>query len=334
MIKKGLSYILVAIVLLSVFAMGVSVSAQDGVYLESATSTVDVGEMIDVDIRVNTTDFQGGQINLTYDPSVVNVTAFVNNSEDFEFRYWGSGTGGKEWILFAANYSPSIPLSGNYKVGTLTVEGISPGTAELGFGEDRKLFNDSGNETEVAWVGFSVDVSDTTTFELPLVEGWNLISIPLEISDTSLNTVFSDASDGDMVYAYDNGVWGISTYYSDYTTWDGDVTVIQPDKGYWYLATSEYTANIEGTEAGSRNVPIAEGWNLIGYTRLSEAGLNDLITESNGCSNSDMVYAYDNGVWGISTYYSDYTTWDGDVTVMEPGRGYWYLAIAPFTWEY
>jgi len=180
----------------------------------------------------------------------------------------------------------------------------------------------------------SVIINATRIYELSLTEGWNLISIPLEIENTSINAVFPDANDGDMIYGYEDGVWYVSTYYSDYGVWDGDVMTIQPDKGYWYVAKSAYNATIEGTEAGQRSVQISAGWNLIGYTRLSEASLNDLITEEDGCSDGDMIYGYEDGVWYVSTYYSDYGVWDGDVTVMKPGRGYWYVAKSPFTWVY
>jgi hypothetical protein len=171
-------------------------------------------------------------------------------------------------------------------------------------------------------------------FNLSLGMGWNLISMPVVPASTSLDALFSGATDGDLIYAYDNGTWSISTYYSDYSTWDGDVSAVNPDNGYWYVANSAYTATIEGTEAGARSVPIVAGWNLIGYTRLSEAALNDLLTIDDGCSDGDLIYAYTSGTWSISTYYSAYSTWDGDVTGMVPGSGYWYVANTPFTWGY
>ena len=176
----------------------------------------------------------------------------------------------------------------------------------------------------------NVIVNTTTkTFELPLVEGWNLISIPMEIDNTSINAVFPDASDGDELYVYDGG-WITATYYSALPGWYGDLENIEPDKGYWYRTNTAYTATIEGTEAGSRSVPIATGWNLIGYTGLSEAGLDDLIPNAN---DGDELYAYDGG-WVTATYYSALPGWYGDLGTMQPGKGYWYRANAPFTWEY
>ncbi len=172
-------------------------------------------------------------------------------------------------------------------------------------------------------------VSSTTsrTFELPITKGWNLISIPLDMGNTSIDAVFPDANDGDVLFSY-NGSWITTTYYSGYG-WYGDFETIELDKGYWYGANSAYTTTIEGTEAGTRTVPIATGWNLIGYTGQNEAGLNNIIPNAN---DSDVLFAYDEG-WVTATYYSDYG-WYGDLNKMQPGKGYWYGATEAFTWEY
>jgi len=159
MVRKRLAYLIVASVLLSVCAMGVSAEG-DEVYLESTSSIVQLGETVDVEVWVSATGFQGGQINLTYNSSCVNITGFVNDTE-FPLWYWNSKTDGEEWILFAANNTSStpIPLTGDYKIGTLTIEGVSPGTTTLGFGDNSSIFDDYRNETAVEWVGVSVEVN-------------------------------------------------------------------------------------------------------------------------------------------------------------------------------
>ena len=167
----------------------------------------------------------------------------------------------------------------------------------------------------------------TDLFNMSIAAGWNLISIPLVLDNTSIDAVFPDASDGDVLYANEGG-WITATYYSGYG-WDGDLETIVPDKGYWYGANAAYTATIEGTEAGSRSVPIATGWNLVGYTRLNETGIDDLIQN---VSDGDVLYAYAEE-WIKTKYYSGYG-WDGDLTTMQPGKGYWYGANEQFTWTY
>ena len=195
-----------------------------------------------------------------------------------------------------------------------------------------KLNPDNTTETFLGVSDIQSVTKNTTsrTFELPITKGWNLISIPLAIDNTSINAVFPDANDGDELYTYDDG-WLIVTYYSALPGWHGDFETVEPDKGYWYSANASYTATIEGAEAGARSVSIAKGWNLIGYTRLSDANLSELLTN---VTNEDELYSYDGGDWLIATYYSALPGWHGDISKMEPGKGYWYSANTSFTWEY
>jgi hypothetical protein len=171
----------------------------------------------------------------------------------------------------------------------------------------------------------------TDLFNMSIAAGWNLISIPLELGNNSIDAVFPDANDGDVLYAYEGG-WNIATYSSALPGWYGDLETVVPDKGYWYGANAAYTATIEGTKAGTRNVSITPGWNLVGYTRLNEAGIDDLIQN---VSDNDVLYAYEGeGVWLIATYSSALPGWYGDLTTMQPGKGYWYGANKQFTWTY
>ncbi len=209
---------------------------------------------------------------------------------------------------------------------TYTVDNLTNGTTYT-----YKVYaNDTSDNLGVSDTrSVTINITDgKKSFDLQLGAGWNLISIPLAIDNASINAVFPNANDGDELYAYVNNTWKPATYYSGYG-WDGDFETVEPDKGYWYSATTAYTATIKGTEAGTRSVSIAEGWNLIGYTRLSDANLSEVLSN---VTNEDELYAY-NGEWIPATYYSGYG-WDGELSKMEPGKGYWYSANAPFIWEY
>ena len=209
---------------------------------------------------------------------------------------------------------------------TFTVTGLS---ADTTYYFAIKTADEVPNWSPVSNSPYGTTTTELQQFDLSLVVGWNLISIPLEPADTSLNAGFPDASDGDLFETYDGG-WLVSTYYSAIPGWVGDIEDIELDKGYWYNANTAYTATIEGTEAGPRSVPINAGWNLIGYARLTEAGLNDLIPNAN---DGDLLEAYDGG-WLVSTYYSAIPGWVGDFDTIQAGNGYWYQANDPFTWEY
>ena len=187
------------------------------------------------------------------------------------------------------------------------------------------------NTTEIFGVSetrnVTINITGGASFELQLDDDWNLISIPLEIDNTSINAVFPDANDGDELYAYENG-WISATYYSNLPGWYGDLETVEPDKGYWYSATTAGTVTIEGTKAGTRTVSIAEGWNLIGYTRLNPANLSVVL--STNVTNEDELYTY-NGDWISATYYSNLPGWYGDLETVEPDKGYWYSTTTAYT---
>ena len=92
---------------------------------------------------------------------------------------------------------------------------------------------------EVAFRGFGLVVENVDQLGIPLAVGWNLISIPMEIDNSSINAVFPDASDGDDLYGYD-GDWITATYYAGYG-WHGELSSMQPGKGYWYRANAPFT---------------------------------------------------------------------------------------------
>ena len=102
-----------------------------------------------------------------------------------------------------------------------------------------KVYHEDTNASDTAVVILK-EPGQTDQFEMSLVEGWNLISIPLQIDNNSINAVFPDANDGDVLYAYEGG-WITATYYSDLPGWYGDLTTMQPGKGYWYGANEAFT---------------------------------------------------------------------------------------------
>ena len=166
------------------------------------------------------------------------------------------------------------------------------------------------------------------TFELPLDEGWNLISLPIIPENTSIDEIFKNATGGDRVYAYSNGSFTSSEYYEGHG-WYPKMEIV-PDKGYWYYAVSAYNATITGKAAvENRTVPISAGWNLVGYTSLRTRPVGEVINEPHG---GDRIYAYIEGAFESSEYYEGYG-WYPEMD-MEPGRGYWYYTDTPFVWEY
>ena len=132
-----------------VVTVNVGAAEHEGVYLEPQSSSASCGGETEVQIWVNATNFQSGQINLTYDPTCVNVTNWAENTATFPVGTWTHSTGG-EWITFASMSS----LSGEYKIGTLTIQCVCEDecSTTLNFVDPSKLFDPSGGEIAgVTW---------------------------------------------------------------------------------------------------------------------------------------------------------------------------------------
>jgi hypothetical protein len=129
-------------------APAVSAAAENEVHLVPQDSSTPFGETTVVEIRVDGTDFQGGQIKLQYDPDCADVTKWERNEDDFGHGTWEHNPGG-EWIIF---FSDEL-LTGDYLVGTFTIHCESEGgcATALDFVAPTKLIDDWGNEILATW---------------------------------------------------------------------------------------------------------------------------------------------------------------------------------------
>jgi len=135
-------------------------------------------------------------------------------------------------------------------------------------------------------VKISVMVLFATLFAASLAfgDGYNLVSWPLEVSDTAIQAVMADsmgsgcqlaggypASNSDQVKYYDAFT---STWYTAWYkvggpggsyVWKGNLLTVDPDKGYWIIIKGVHpavTLTMTGSvNTGARSIPIAPGAN-------------------------------------------------------------------------
>jgi len=166
--------------------------------------------------------------------------------------------------------------------------------------------------------GIAVLASATTSYDINLVPGWNLISTPLIPDDTAIGTVLSGMSKVKGVYAYDalNETWvyNVSGY--------GNLTEITTGNGYWFEMSASETLTINGSFLGVGGAvpptyPVYTGWNLIGFHSLTTDTAYDYLSNVHENYASKM-YGYQTGVW---TIIHDVDLAEGGS--LEPGYGYW-----------
>ena len=87
----------------------------------------------------------------------------------------------------------------------------------------------------------------------------NLISIPLYLEDSSLESVF-----GDGIYSIVGE--GVAANLQEDGTWDGSINNINPDMGYWIMADEWMTFSITGEPVYDLTYYLHEGANLISFS--------------------------------------------------------------------
>lgn len=121
--------------------------------------------------------------------------------------------------------------------------------------------------------------------------GWNLISIPLSPVDGRKSVLFPNAAS--LAYAYENG----------YVTKD----TLQVGKGYWLKFNAPQNTSITGQNVTSLQIPLKQGWNLIG-------SLNGTVPVSSVSTNPPNI---------IASLFYEYDGSYSQAQQLVKGKGYW-----------
>lgn len=161
-----------------------------------------------------------------------------------------------------------------------------------------RSMNEFGESDWSAFWRFTTIPSGTA--EYPILNRWNLVSLPLTVSDTSVAAVFPTAVAGAYSFSTSSG-------YSQNS-------VMSYGKGYWVKFNESQLAPVFGTPYATQTVAVEEGWNLVGGVS-SPLPVTDVISDP-----PDNVSSF----WG---YASSYTIADE----LEPARAYWVKAASSGT---
>ncbi|MGD2070689.1 MAG: RHS repeat-associated core domain-containing protein, partial [Gemmatimonadota bacterium] len=176
----------------------------------------------------------------------------------------------------------------------------------------------------------------TSLDEVVLVAGLNLSSLPKEPPDPSPSAVFAPiAGQTSAVYAYD-----ACDAADPWKVWDpadpagSDLGAVDHTDGLWIAATAGTTLPVEGTQPPTTEIPLCAGWNLVGYPlaqarapEVALASIADRLVRVFGYEAADPA-----DPWEV--YDPAVPVWASDLTLMQPGRGYWVLVSADATLRY
>ena len=239
------------------------------------------------------------------------------------------------FVLDGVDITDSVKTTDNQSF-LVSLESISIGdhTAEV------QAVDQAGNVFEDT-LEIDFEVNDRDPFEKRLSPGWNLVSLPGEPADSSIAAVFGPGVEVRTVYSYDPvipGGWQVAVRETLDSDWQGDLTEINGQHGYWVLsdAIQDWEVSIPRLAGGAAGtgtpiqppvIPLYAGWNLIPVTDISGNG------EGGQTINADVyLQSLDDGVdlarvLGFDTISNQWeTVLDPDMQMnntLTIGSGYW-----------
>jgi hypothetical protein len=203
--------------------------------------------------------------------------------------------------------------------GEYTVAETNPG--------DKWIIEITGSPGNVPADGGQANVSVSNTLRaIPLVSGWNLISIPLEPADPAPAEVLNSISGYyDQVFAYEGCTpedpW--LKYIPGGPDPFNTLTSMDVRHGYWINITSPVTMSVSGSLPFSTSMDLCTGWNLIGYASWTERPITEVLAGIDG--KYSLVFAYDasdsSDPW--KKYDPNAPPPTNDLDNMKPWSGYW-----------
>lgn len=182
-----------------------------------------------------------------------------------------------------------------------------------------------GDATE--GIDASLDLAPQTVSH-GLAEGWNLISLPVELDDPAIEGALETITGTyNVVWAYD----GCAPPEDQWLKYDPDdalssLTEVDTVHGYWIDLDAPGDLEITGLHPISTEIGLCRGWNLIGYASTTEKPVEEVFAPIAG--QYDLVYGYvggDDPRWEVHIPGFPGST----LEEMRPWSGYWIRVTVP-----
>lgn len=163
-----------------------------------------------------------------------------------------------------------------------------------------------------------------------LTKGWNLISVPLDLQDSSIQGIFPDDVRSGIV-----DIWGWDASIQDWKYYSPDkddyfyqyypgITNIETGMAYWVEMNKSVSFTIQGTvpdDAPYSSESLVSGWNFIGSTGISSPAPSSLY------SNAMDVWGWDESRQDWVYYSPDpndyFYQYYPSIDNVQAGHGYW-----------
>ena len=312
----------IGIALAMLLAFAATAAAENVVYFDPDPSCAVPGEEITVTLWLDATDGTAAFNDaIHFDPSVVNITS--GTPGDFPLM-WGFVHYG-DYVKIGGWTSDGLDRTGHLKLADLTLVANNSGTSIL-YHKENAIGNQYGVPLEATWNNgtFNCPCPTPETFTKDLVEGWNLVSLPLTADDMTVGSVLGSLSGNyDALYRYDavNKSW-VAMDSSD---------TMENGIGYFIHMTSADTWTYTGMPYEQMNVSLEQGLNMIGWINCSKP-IDDALSSIEG--EYWYVARWNATAQSFEVYNPLAPPGFNDFTTMDRGEGYFISARETCTLEY
>ena len=171
-------------------------------------------------------------------------------------------------------------------------------------------------------------VEKAGTNEIPLIAGWNLISLPLDPPDSDPAAVFAPIA-GQLARVEAHDACDVADPWKLYDPADpaaSDLTAVTPAMGLWVKVTAATVLPLAGTLPATTDIDLCQGWNHIGFPADQPRAPTAVFSSIAG--KWQRLFGHD--AFDIKDPFEFFDpavpAWANDLELMRPGYGYWLLA--------
>ncbi|KYK27273.1 hypothetical protein AYK26_04010 [Euryarchaeota archaeon SM23-78] len=157
--------------------------------------------------------------------------------------------------------------------------------------------------------------------DINLFSGWNLISLPLQPTNTFVSAVIKDLTGQIVVWHYNasNDLWTLYDTNAPFP-WLNTLHTMSYGNAYWLKSESDQTLTVQGDAVVSHTIRLMPSWNFVGYNSSTTAMPNPI----SGLTTPIIVWTYHmpGADWRVYDTEAPFP-WLNSLKNMTMGRGYW-----------
>ena len=181
-------------------------------------------------------------------------------------------------------------------------------------------FQSSADYMEASNAILVVEYKVGYTVSVPLLGGWNMVGVPLNVSNWTLPNVLGSIGGKYDYVCYYNATTGEMDYYDPLDPGDSTLKTLEPGAGYLISMTEDAIVSFEGTKLIGLERSLETDWNMfsVPYGVVNET----LPTVLESIEGKYDYVCYYNATTGEMDYYDPLDPGDSTLKTLEPGAGY------------